>query len=121
LYQGTQLYDTGKAAMCLSTTAALPASQRNLGKEKVGYFVLPVFGKGKMAGVPISDTQGFGIPAKAADRADAAKFLEFMHAPEQTQSMWTEARQIPADETLDAGRVDDPLLTRIVATWFKGP
>jgi raffinose/stachyose/melibiose transport system substrate-binding protein len=120
LYQGTQLYDTGKAAMCLNTTAALPASQRNLGREKVGYFVLPVFGKGKLAGIPISDTQGFGIPAKAADRTNAARFLEFMHAPEQTQAMWTEARQIPADEGFDASPVDDPLTKTIVERWIKG-
>jgi len=120
LYQGTQLYDTGKAAMCLNTTAALPASQKNLGKEKVGYFVLPVFGKGKMAGVPISDTQGFGIPAKAADPTHAARFLEFMHAPEQTKSMWSEGRQIPADESFDASAVEDPLLKTIVEKWIKG-
>jgi raffinose/stachyose/melibiose transport system substrate-binding protein len=120
LYQGTQLYDTGKAAMCLSTTAALPASQKNLGAEKVGYFVCPVCGKGKLAGIPISDTQGFGIPAKAAHPQEAAKLLEFMHQPEQVQSMWTLAHQIPADESFDASAVDDPLMKTVVERWIHG-
>ena len=94
LYQGIQLYDTGKAAMCFNTTPAIPNSQKQLGAEKVGYMVMPTFGTGVMAGTPITDTQGFGIPSKAADKANAAAFLEFMHSDERVNAMW---RALDAD------------------------
>ena len=64
LYQGIQLMETGKAAMTINTTASLPAAQEKLG-ENLGYFVMPVYGTGSMAGIPITDTQGFGIPTDA--------------------------------------------------------
>ncbi|MBI1880382.1 MAG: extracellular solute-binding protein [Chloroflexi bacterium] len=120
LYQGIQLYDTGKAAMCLNTTPAIPNSQQQLGVEKVGYMVMPVFGKGKMAGIPVLDTQGFGIPAKAADQANAAKFLEFIHSPDRVQAMWTLSKQIPANTTFDSSVVDDPLLKTVAEKWVSG-
>ena len=49
LYQGIQLYNTGKASMALNNTPALPDSQKKLGKDVVGFMKLPTFGKGKMA------------------------------------------------------------------------
>ena len=52
-----------------------------------------------MAGIPITDTQGFGIPTKGNDHADAAKFLAYMHSKERVQAMWTLSRQIPANTT----------------------
>ena len=67
LYQGIQLFDTGKACDGFNTTPALPNSQKKLGEDNVGYFVMPTFGTGAMAGIPITDTQGFGIPTKAKD------------------------------------------------------
>ena len=109
LYQGIQLFDTGKAAMCINTTPAIPNSQQQLGVEKVGLMVMPVFGKGKMAGIPITDTQGFGIPAKAADP----------HSPDRVQAMWTISKQIPANTTFDSSVVDDPLSKLIAEKWVK--
>ena len=117
--QGIQLFDTGKAAMCINTTPAIPNSQQQLGVEKVGLMVMPVFGKGKMAGIPITDTQGFGIPAKAADPQNAAKFLEFIHSPDRVQAMWTLSKQIPANTTFDSSVVDDPLSKLIAEKWVK--
>ena len=65
--------------MTINTTAALPAAQEILG-DRLGYMVLPTFGTGSMAGIPITDTQGFCIPTKAKDPQGAAAFLEFMHS-----------------------------------------
>ena len=64
--------ETGKAAMTINTTAALPAAQETLG-DRLGYMVMPTFGTGWMAGIPITDTQGFGIPTKAKDPQGAAR------------------------------------------------
>ncbi|HEY7004240.1 MAG TPA: extracellular solute-binding protein [Gaiellaceae bacterium] len=120
LYQGIQLMQTKKAAMALDTTPDIPNNQKQLGADNVGYFVMPTFGTGAMAGIPILDTQGFGIPSKGENQDVAAKFLEFMHSPERVQAMWTLSRQIPANTTFDASVVDDPLIKSIQQKWVAG-
>lgn len=120
LYQGIQLFDTGKASMCFNTTPAIPNSQKQLGARNVGYFVMPKFGKGKLAGIPITDAQGFGIPTKGKDPKDAAKLLAFMHSKERVQAMWTLSKQIPANTTFDGSVIDDPLLRTIQKRWVAG-
>jgi multiple sugar transport system substrate-binding protein len=120
LYQGIQLFDTGKASMCFNTTPAIPNSQKQLGAANLGYMVMPKFGKGKMAGIPITDTQGFGIPTKGQHHDVAAKLLDFMHSKERVQAMWTLSKQIPADTTFDGSVIDDPLLRRVQKDWVAG-
>ena len=120
LYQGIQLFDTGKASMCFNTTPAIPNSQKQLGAAKVGYMVMPKFGHGALAGIPITDTQGFGIPTKGRDHSDAAKFLDFMHSKERLQAMWTLSKQIPANTTFDGSVIHDPLVRRVQKQWVAG-
>jgi raffinose/stachyose/melibiose transport system substrate-binding protein len=115
LYNGIQLYNTGKASMALNNTPALPDSQKKLGKDNVGFMKLPTFGTGKMAPYPIVDTQGFGIPTKAKDPETAAKFIDFMHSPERLKAYWTLSQQIPADSRFDPSGINNPL----VKTTYK--
>jgi ABC-type glycerol-3-phosphate transport system substrate-binding protein len=119
LYQGIALIDNGKAAMTINTTAALPAAQKSLG-DRLGYMVMPTFGTGSMAGIPITDTQGFCIPAKAKDPQGAAQFLEYMHSEERVNAMWTTSRALPADEKFDASLIDDPFLKSVYDQWWAG-
>jgi raffinose/stachyose/melibiose transport system substrate-binding protein len=120
LYQGIQLFDTGKASMCINTGPALPNSQKKLGADKVGYMVMPTYGTGSLAGMPISDSQGFGIPTKGKNHEQAAKLLEFMHSQERVDAMWTVAKQIPADEKFDSSKIDVPLLKTVHEKWIAG-
>jgi raffinose/stachyose/melibiose transport system substrate-binding protein len=120
LYQGTGLVDTGKAAMTINTTAALPAAEETLGADNVGYMIFPTFGTGSMAGIPITDTQGFCIPTKSGDAQGAAAFLEFMHSEERVNAMWTTSRALPADEKFDSSLIDDPFLKTVYETWWAG-
>jgi ABC-type glycerol-3-phosphate transport system substrate-binding protein len=120
LYQGIQLYDTGKAAMCFNVTPGVPNSQEQLGAEKVGYMKMPTFGTGAMADKPINDTQGFGIPSDAEDKENAAAFLEFMHSPDRVNALWELARTTPANKTFDGSAIDDPLLKSIHEQWVLG-
>ena len=120
LYQGIQLYDTGKASMCFNTTPSLPNSQKKLGADTVGFMKLPTFGQGGLAEKHIRDTQGFGIPAKGKIRRTAGKFYEFMHSPEQVQAMWALSQQIPANEKFDSSVIDVPLIKTTYDTWMKG-
>ena len=118
LYQGIQLFDTGKASMCFNTGPALPNSQKKLGADKVGFMVMPKFGNGSLAGVPISDSQGFGIPTKGKNHEAAARLLEFMHSPERVEAMWTVSKQIPANQDFDSATIDVPLLKTVHENWI---
>jgi raffinose/stachyose/melibiose transport system substrate-binding protein len=120
LYQGTGLVDAGKAAMTINTTAALPAAEETLGADNLGYMIFPTFGTGSMAGIPITDTQGFCIPTDANDAQGAAAFLEFMHSEERVNAMWTTSRALPADEKFDSSLIDDPFLKTVYETWWAG-
>jgi raffinose/stachyose/melibiose transport system substrate-binding protein len=120
-FQGLARFDEGKLAMCLYTTAALIQAQERLGAGNVGLMVMPVWGSGRMAGIPILDAHGFGIPSGSADKANAARFIEYMHTKERLQAMWRMARQIPSDEAFDASIVDDPFIKQIYDRWVAGP
>jgi len=103
-------------------TPSLPNHLARLGADSVGFMVMPVFGHGKMAGQPIIDKQGFGIPTRAANPTTAARFLEFIHSKERVQSMWTLGHQIPADEVFDASAIDDPVMRDVFARyWGSSP
>jgi ABC-type glycerol-3-phosphate transport system substrate-binding protein len=117
LYQGIQLTETGKAAMTLNTTAALPAAQEVLG-ENLGYMIMPTYGTGGMAGIAITDTQGFCIPTDAQDPANAAAFLQFMQSQERVNAMWTTSRALPAAETFDSSLIDDAFLAAVYDQWW---
>jgi ABC-type glycerol-3-phosphate transport system substrate-binding protein len=119
LYQGIQLTFTGKSAMSIDTTADLPNAVKELG-DRAGYFVLPTFGSGSLAGIPITDTQGFGIPTKAKDQQGAAKFIDFMHSQERVNAMYTLSKALPADEKFDSSLIDDPFLKSIYEKWWAG-
>jgi raffinose/stachyose/melibiose transport system substrate-binding protein len=118
LYRGIQLYNTGKASMALNNSAALPDSQKKLGKN-AGFMKLPTFGNGKMAPFPIVDTQGFGIPAKAKDPQTAAKFIDFMHSPERLKAYWTLSQQIPADARFNPAVINNPLIKQTYNAFIK--
>ena len=63
----------------------LPADSKATGGQ-IGHMVMPVFGSGKMAGIPILDTQGLGISTNSKHPEAAAAFLEYLHTPERLQA-----------------------------------
>ena len=60
LYPGIDLIVAGKLAMGESIGARLPADSKTT-NGRIGCMVMPVYGKGKLAGKPILDSQGLGI------------------------------------------------------------
>jgi len=117
LYQGIQLMDTNKLAITLDVSTLLPASQEQLGEDGVGFMVLPVFGTGKMAGIPLLDAQGLGIPSGAENKEGAVEFLEFVHTPERVNRLWELVQQIPANESFDPSLITNPLVRQVYDTW----
>jgi ABC-type glycerol-3-phosphate transport system substrate-binding protein len=83
--------------------------------------VMPVFGKGKLAGVPIVDVQGLGISSNAEDPALAAAFLEFLNSPEQLRAFWEHTNWIPSNTTFDASVIADPVVRGTWENWGLKP
>ena len=80
LYQGIKLFDTGKAAMAINTTPALPNSQSKLGAEKVGYMVLPTFGTGAHGRQADHRHAGLRHPVQGGRTRSTAAALHRLHA-----------------------------------------
>ena len=85
----------------------LVGSQEALG-DKLGFMMLPTFGTGAMAGIPILDTQGFGIAANSDNKEAAAALLAHMHTPERVNAIYTASGQIPANQDFDPSRDRQP-------------
>ncbi|MFO1061112.1 MAG: extracellular solute-binding protein [Dongiaceae bacterium] len=109
LYPGIDLVVAGKLAMGLSIGARVPADSKAT-KGRVGVMVMPVYGKGKMAGIPILDTQGLGISKDAKDPKAAAAFLEYLQTPERLKAQWEMTSWIPANTAFDTSVIQDPVV-----------
>jgi ABC-type glycerol-3-phosphate transport system substrate-binding protein len=114
-------FDAGRFAMSLYATPSLVGAQKLLGVGNIGFIPLPVFGKGRMAGLPVLDPHGFGIPRGASDQANAARLIEYMHTRERLQAMWQLSGQIPSDEAFDPDVIDDPFIRATYDRWVAGP
>lgn len=120
LYPGIDLFGAGKGAVTQIVGPLVPKMQSLLGAEKVGAMVMPAFGKGRMAGKPIADTQGLGISSQSQHKQVAADFLTFLHQPERVSALWEQVKQLPADSTWDGSVIPDPLLRQIWQEWMQG-
>ena len=122
LYPGIDLFGAGKAAMTAIVTPLAASQAKALGSSvKVGAMVFPVFGKGKMAGKPISDCQGLGISSQSKFKPIAAEFLRFTHTPERVKAFWETTHALPMDNSFDVNLITDPLLKAIWQQWVGGP
>jgi raffinose/stachyose/melibiose transport system substrate-binding protein len=121
LFESLRAFDQGRFAFTLYVTASLPQAQASLGQGNVGFMPMPVYGRGRLAGVPILDAHGFGIPNGATHKRLAAQLIEFMHTRERLQAMWQLSNQIPVDEAFNADAIQDPLLRRVYEVYFAGP
>ena len=79
--------------------------------------VMPVYGKGKLAGKPIFDSQGLGISSKSANPKAAAAFLEFLHSPERLKVFHEMTGWIPADTNFDISVITDQAVQSLWKNW----
>jgi ABC-type glycerol-3-phosphate transport system substrate-binding protein len=119
--QGIDLLNTGSAAITQNVSPGLTANQQALGDDVVGFMVMPVFGTGAMAGIPIVDTQGFGIAAKSDNQEAAAALLAFMHDPDRVNAVYAATGQIPADQSFDGSLIDNLLVKHVYDNWVAVP
>ena len=122
LYQGIQLFDTGKAAMCDQHDArAAELARASSARTTSATWSCPTFGTGAMAGKPITDTQGFGIPSKAARHADAPR-RSSTSCTRRSACRRCGRRRSRSRPTRGSTRrvIDDPFLKAVYDTWFAG-
>lgn len=106
LYPGIDLIVGGKLAMGVSVGARLADDSKKT-NGRIGTMVMPVYGKGKMAGKPILDAQGLGISKDAKDPKAAAAFLEYLNTPERLKTMFEMTGWVPANSNFDLSLVKD--------------
>ncbi|MFO1121785.1 MAG: extracellular solute-binding protein [Hyphomicrobiales bacterium] len=120
LYPGIDLIVAGKVASGLSVGARVPADSKAT-KGRLGTMVMPVYGKGKLAGQPILDSQGLGIPAKAKDPKGAAAFLEYLQSPERLKAFHEATGWIPSNTSFDVSVITDPVVVDMWKRWGLSP
>lgn len=89
--------------------------------DRVGMMVMPTFGEGKLAGIPITDTQGWGIPSGAKNKQQSADIIKFMQSPERLDAFWEMHSFFPGNFTWDPSVVTDPTLKQLYDTWVGNP
>lgn len=120
LYPGIDLMVAGKVAIGQTIGTRLPADSKATG-GKIGYMTMPVFGKGKLAGVPVVDVQGLGISTNAEDPAAAAAFLEFLQSPDQLKAFWEATNWLPSNTTFDPSVIQDASVRGLWQNWGLKP
>jgi len=120
LYPGIDLVVAGKVAIGQTIGTRLPADSKATG-GKIGYMTMPVFGKGKLAGVPVVDVQGLGISTNAEDPAAAAAFLEFLQSPDQLKAFWEATNWLPSNTTFDPSVIQDASVRGLWQNWGLKP
>jgi ABC-type glycerol-3-phosphate transport system substrate-binding protein len=116
LYPGIDLIVAGKLAMGESIGGRLPADSK-VTNGGIGCMVLPVYGKSKMAGKPILDTQGLGISTDCKDPKAAAAFLEYLESPERLQVFWEKTKWIPSSTKFATSVIKDPAVKAMWQGW----
>ncbi len=120
LYPGIDLVVAGKLAIGQTIGTRLPADSKAT-NGRIGYMVMPVFGKGKLAGVPIVDVQGLGIAAGSKHIEAAAAFLEFLQSPDQLKAFWDATGWLPSNTTFDASVITDASVRGMWENWGLKP
>jgi ABC-type glycerol-3-phosphate transport system substrate-binding protein len=120
LYPGIDLVVAGKLGIGQTIGTRLPADSKATG-GKIGYMTMPVFGKGKLAAMPVVDVQGLGISTNAEDPAAAAAFLEFLQSPEQLKAFWEATNWLPSNTTFNSSVIQDASVRGLWENWGLKP
>ena len=116
LYPGIDLVAAGQLAIGQSIGTRLPADLKTA-DGRIGCMTMPVFGKGKLAGVPLLDVQGLGIAANAKDPQAAAAFLDYLNTPERLRAFWDATGWIPSNTTFDTSVIKDDAVRAMWERW----
>jgi raffinose/stachyose/melibiose transport system substrate-binding protein len=121
LWAGLARFNEGLSGFTLASGPMVAGCRRSLGAAAT-VTVAPRAGGGRLAGLPIIDTQGIGVWAESRQPALAAAFLAHLHRPEHREALWREVGQFPADRRWPGpGPVADPDYARMWEWYSRGP
>ncbi|MFO0994568.1 MAG: extracellular solute-binding protein [Hyphomicrobiales bacterium] len=120
LYSGIDLIVAGKVGAGLSIASRLPKDSKTT-NGRIGTMVMPVYGKGKLAGQPIFDSQGLGISAGSTNPEAAAKFLEYLQSADRLKAMHEKTGWIPSSTNFDVSVIQDPAVRDMWQKWGLSP
>jgi raffinose/stachyose/melibiose transport system substrate-binding protein len=120
--QVVQQFAQGKTAMIASTDGGVVEQAKYIGAENTGVGSPPRWGDAALADSANAGagTQYF-VTSWSDDKAAAAAFLAWLHAPENLTSLNKAILALPADERFDVESVTDPLAKRVYETMRSGP
>jgi ABC-type glycerol-3-phosphate transport system substrate-binding protein len=108
LYQAQDLWVQGKVAMTYTAGSDIRKFVTALGVNRTGIMLTPVYGTGKLAHTFGSTSQTLAITSFSQHKAEAAKFLMFLHTPERMAAFYRETGSIPADDRFPASMITLP-------------
>jgi raffinose/stachyose/melibiose transport system substrate-binding protein len=118
LYPGIDLIVAGKVAAGPSIGSRMPADSKAT-NGRIAATVMPVYGKGKLAGQPIMDSQGLGLPTNTANPEAAAAFLEYLQTPERLQALHAKTGWIPANTSFDVSVIEEEPVRAMWRSWTE--
>ncbi len=120
LWDGLIRFTEGRSAFTLGSGPMFASCRRALG-DGVTPFVAPAAGTGRLAGLPIVDTQGIGIASASPRRELAAAFLCFLHDRERREALWEAVKLFPADRRWSGATIGDTDYRRLWRWYAEGP
>lgn len=119
LYDGFNLFLSGKAAMAHSALPTMAPWMKELGPEKMGIMLTPCEDEGALGGrYPVAN-QYVAIPKFAKDKKEAAQFIAFMHSVERMRALAERGYIIP-DDRLTPDMVPNPLIREALELEREG-
>jgi ABC-type glycerol-3-phosphate transport system substrate-binding protein len=120
LWDGLARFNEGGSAFTLASGPMFTACRAALGGSAT-VMVAPAAAAGRLARLPIVDTQGLGVASSSINKQAAAAFLCHLHAPEQRRSLWEQVRLFPADTRWQGPHSDDVDYELMWQWWARGP
>ena len=119
LWEGLARFNEGGSAFTIASGPMFAACRSALG-DGATVQVAPAAGVGRLASLPIVDTQGLGLSSSSRNKEAAAGLLQHLHEPEQRRSLWEEVRLFPADGRWAGPEADAPADYRRMWEWWAG-
>lgn len=126
LYQGQQLFESGRAAITNSVQPQIVQFQRKLGEDTVGVMLSPTWGSGKLATFFPGASQVLTVTAFSQRKGRAGKFLQHLHSAEPMKAMYADSGAVTPDSGFDPAWLNSPIDKRMAelksglpSIWFQ--
>ena len=126
LYQGQQLFQSGRAAITNSVQPQIVSFQRAMGEDTVGVMLSPSWGSGKLAKFFPGACQVLTLTSFSAKRKRGATFLEYLHKDDVMRAMYDASGAMAPDANFQASWLNSSIDTRmgelrkgLPSFWFQ--